>query len=381
MKTSSNLGIYIHIPFCIRKCRYCDFSSFVVADTSVHDAYVTNLCKEIENRKNEVGTDYLVDSIYLGGGTPSILAPKHISKILNTISKNYNILENVEITIEANPGAISKSSLSSYYESGINRLSIGAQSFNNDILGFLGRIHKAEDTIAGYADAISAGFENISLDLIFGIPEQSLEMWASDLKSAITLGPKHISHYSLQIEEGTPIYNDWEQGKIKQLDEEVDREMYHTAEEILNGAGYQRYEISNSSKPNYESRHNLKYWNMDEYMGFGLGAHSYTNRCRYSNTSVLQEYLDADDTINMQNFFHENTLDEEMSEFIFLGLRRSEGISLDEFNRRFKKNFENLYGVKTKEMIGKGLLVVERGNLRLTTLGFDLANTVFCEYV
>ena len=365
----------------MRKCRYCDFSSYALSDNTIYNAYVKKLIDEIAVSNELINNSCVVDSIYIGGGTPSLLSPVHIYRIINAIKSNYNVSDDAEITIEVNPGTISKTSLSSYLGFGINRLSIGAQSFNDKTLNCLGRIHDADEIMDGYKAATDVGFTNISLDLMFGHPRQTIEMWKEDLNTAIALNPAHISHYSLQIEEGTPICDDIQQGTVIQLDDETDREMYHTAIALLEEAGYSRYEISNSAKPSYESKHNLKYWSMKEYLGFGLAAHSYINKCRISNTESLMDYLNAQDISGLRNSYHENNLYEEMSEYVFLGLRKSEGIDLLDFYDKYHSDFWKVYGQKTKDLIGKGLLENKGTNLRLTELGFDLANTVFCEYV
>ena len=417
------LGLYLHIPFCVRKCRYCDFRSFPVAEAGPHEAYTRQLVREIAGRKAAY-SGYEADTVYVGGGTPSLLMPERMEEILDAVYANYPVAENAEITIEVNPGAVTPEKFRAYREMGVNRVSIGAQSFDAGTLSFLGRIHTVQDTLCCFRDAEAAGFENISLDLIFGVPGQTLAQWEADLKTAVNLAPAHISFYSLQIEEGTPLFADVLAGRIAEADELLDRRMYHLAIGMLTGAGYEHYEISNSAKPGCASRHNLKYWSMDAYAGFGLAAHSYspggkaafvnensmgktaineknasdtpqdtlrgaeprfrrTPGRRFSNTDDLVMYLSAGSAQDMTDWEHENSRAEDMSEFIFLGLRRTAGIELACFQETFGCAFMELYGEETRGLIGRGLLewAAGGGTLRLTALGLDLANRVFREYV
>jgi oxygen-independent coproporphyrinogen-3 oxidase len=332
-------------------------------------------------KKEMFSPGYLVDSIYIGGGTPSILQPALIEELLDALYATCDVADDAEITIEVNPGAANADLFAAYRANGVNRVSIGAQSFNADMLAFLGRIHSRENALACYADARNAGFEDVNLDLIFGIPGQDLAMWERDLRTAVNLGPTHLSFYSLQIEEDTPLYADFMNGRIQEPDEIEDRRMYHLAKEYTEGLGYLHYEISNCAKPGRESRHNLKYWSMDDYIGLGLAAHSYMRGHRLSNTSSLPEYLTAAGTPEMVDWMHKSTTSEEMSEYIFLGLRRTAGIDLARFRASFGKDFWELYGEETAGLIRRGLLEHSGDVLRLTALGLDLANNVFREYI
>ncbi|MDR1027881.1 MAG: radical SAM family heme chaperone HemW, partial [Clostridiales Family XIII bacterium] len=280
------LGIYVHLPFCAKKCGYCDFLSFVNRDPAFHAYYTQQLILEITGRSSIYGNDFTVDSVFLGGGTPSLVAPARIEELLDAICARFRVADDAEVTMEANPGTIGAEGLHDCRRAGVTRLSIGAQSFDPRILGFLGRIHGAEDTRRVYAAARAAGFENINLDLIFGIPSERIETWEGDVAAAVALEPEHISFYSLQFEEGTPLWGDLMDGRIEELSDIEDRRMYHGAIDALAQAGYAHYEISNAAKPGFESRHNLKYWSMDDYLGVGLGAHSYVNGRRFANTSV-----------------------------------------------------------------------------------------------
>jgi oxygen-independent coproporphyrinogen-3 oxidase len=405
------LGLYIHIPFCVRKCRYCDFLSFANENAGVQANYVAKLVSELVGRSIYFRDECLVDSIYIGGGTPSLIAPKLIGDVLDAIYARFDVSEEAEVTIEANPGTThtkqenpvipdlirdplpgTTTIFKEYLDMGINRLSLGIQSFDDRQLAYLGRIHTAEQAISSYNSAVQSGFENINVDLIFGLPLQDLEaatspmrdpfkLWMRDVATAIALDPAHISFYSLTIEEGTPIYGDVVNGAVRELGELEDRVMYHRAIEALTEAGYEHYEISNAAKPGRASRHNLKYWSMDDYLGVGIGAHSYIRGSRFANTSVWKDYMGAENHSLMTDWIHENTMNDEISEFIFLGLRKTEGIDLGAFEDRFGKRFMDLFRSETEDLIGRGLLVRDRERLRLTTLGLDLSNRVFVEFV
>ena len=382
------LGLYIHIPFCVKKCRYCDFCSYPVTETDIHLSYILKLIYELRAKKplfaeyRDSGDEApAVDTIYFGGGTPSSIEGGFISEVLDAVYASYRVTEDAEITIEVNPGTADLDKLNRYKAAGINRISIGAQSFDAETLSFLGRIHSANDTVRCVLDARKAGFENIGLDLIFGIPGQTLSCFEGDLESIILLNPQHVSFYSLQIEEKTPIYEEYMRGFFDTPDEIEDRRMYHMASDFFADNGLYQYEISNSAKPGKESRHNLKYWSMAPYAGFGISAHSYIGGKRFSNTTELASYLTAENSCEMTEWTHENTLADDMSEFIFLGLRRTSGIELSDFRSRFGRDFWELYGEETKKLIGRGLLEHRGDALRLTALGLDVANTVFSEYV
>ena len=374
------LGIYIHIPFCARKCRYCDFSSYPIDDADTHLSYIMQVIFELRARRAQLA-GAAVDTIYIGGGTPSLLDPAFITELLDAVYTTYRVTNDAEVTIEANPGTADPEKFRMYRAAGVNRLSIGAQSFDAATLSFLGRIHSAEDNVRCLMDAREAGFGNVSIDLIFGVPGQTLSAWERDLELALAFSPSHLSFYSLQIEEGTPLYEDRESGVFEPLDEIEDRRMYHFAKKYLAKNGLFHYEISNSAMPGRESRHNMKYWSMEPYAGFGAGAHSCYGGRRSSNKPGLAAYLTAEDVSEMTDTVHENTLSDDMGEYVFLGLRRTAGIGLSRFRARFGKDFWELYGEETERLIGRGLLERSGDTLRLTDLGLDLANTVFSEYV
>jgi oxygen-independent coproporphyrinogen-3 oxidase len=387
-KKKKSIGLYFHIPFCVKKCRYCDFCSYPVTDPDIHLSYILKIIYELRAKRPQIagfsesaGDVPNVDTIYIGGGTPSVIEAGFISELLDAVYASYIVAEDAEITIEVNPGTAGPDKFLRYKAAGINRVSIGAQSFDAETLTFLGRIHDAKETVRCVLDARRAGFDNIGLDLIFGIPGQNLSVFEKDLEAAMMLGPQHVSYYSLQIEEKTPIHDDYIKGIFDEADEIEDRRMYHLASDMLSDYGLYHYEISNSAKPGKESRHNLKYWSMEPYAGFGVSAHSYIGGKRFSNTSELAAYLTAENSCEMTEWTHENTLSDDMSEFIFLGLRRTAGIELSDFRSRFGKDFWELYGEETEKLIGRGLLEQKGGALRLTSLGLDVANTVFSEYV
>lgn len=383
------LGIYIHIPFCVQKCRYCDFSSFPVNDPDTHLSYIMKVIYELRSRRpllaegtgGSCDSVPVVDTIYIGGGTPSLLEAGFITELLDALYTTYRVTDDAEVTIEVNPGTAEPGKLRRYLASGINRISVGAQSFDSRTLAFLGRIHSRDDSLRCVLDAQTAGFEDVNIDLIFGVPGQGLSGWEKDLEACTTLGPSHVSFYSLQIEEGTPLHTDYINGEFEALDEACDRSMYKAAKERLAEHGLLQYEISNSARPGHESRHNLKYWSLEPYAGFGAGAHSHLAGMRFSNKAGLTAYLTAEDDADMTDWVHENSLSDDMSEFVFLGLRRTAGIELSRFRAHFGKDFYELYGEETERLIGRGLLEQNGDSLRLTTLGLDLANNVFCEYV
>jgi len=362
-----------------------------VSDVDTHFSYILKVIFELRAKRpllysagtaiGDIGASPLVDTVYIGGGTPSLIEAGFITEILDAVYTTYTVADDAEITIEVNPGAVNAEKFSKYRAAGINRVSIGAQSFDADTLSFLGRIHSVQDVINCVLDARRAGFDDINLDMIFGIPGQTLEGWEKGLEAAAALAPEHISFYSLEIEEGTPLYADMMRGAFDSPDEILDRRMYHVAKDYLASQGLFQYEISNSARPGRESRHNLKYWSMEPYAGFGVGAHSYFGGRRFSNTKKIAAYLTAEDDTEMTDWIHENTLSDDMSEFIFLGLRRISGIELSRFNACFGKDFWEIYGEETEKLIGRGLLEKSGDALKLTPLGLDLANNVFREYV
>ena len=372
MKT---LGLYLHIPFCVQKCRYCDFLS-APADEETMAAYTEALCSEIM-QKAEQYRQYIVNTIFIGGGTPSILPAMLIWKICHVIKENYILDEGIEWSIECNPGTVTEEKLRTYYESGINRISFGLQSCNNEELKQLGRIHSYEDFLESYSMARTAGFQNINIDLMSALPDQSKESFQDTLQKVISLKPEHISAYSLIIEEGTPFFKQY--GNLE-MDEELDRDIYRMTEQMLAEAGYQHYEISNYAKEGYASRHNCKYWKREAYLGLGLGASSMVDDIRWHNETDLKQYVnDQKEQLERETL----TPQDSMEEFMFLGLRMMRGISAGEFKEQFQKDLVEQYGDILEKHIKEGLIVhdQEKDSYALTEKGIDVSNYVMSEYL
>ncbi len=392
MQRSKNVGIYVHIPFCKKKCQYCDFKSYEGKENLIEQyiKWVKYELKEIgEGNKLDYESHFddlaIVNTIYIGGGTPSIIDPKYITEILQTIKNNYTLNESqVEITIEINPGTVCESKLLEYKKSGVNRLSIGLQSTKNNILKTLGRIHTFEDFLNTYNMARSIGFNNINVDLMLGLPNQSIKDLEESIDEILKLNPEHISVYSLIIEEGTPFYEKLEKKEIELPSEEMERKMYWIAKKKLKEAGYVHYEISNFAKKGYESKHNLSCWNQEEYIGVGAAAHSYTNNVRFSNIDSIEEYINNYETNNeTDNFiFHEKQSKEsKMKEFMLLGLRKIEGVHIQDFKNRFSDNPIYLYRKELEKLVKEELIEIDGDIIRLTDKGLDLANLVWEEFV
>lgn len=371
----SNLGIYVHIPFCKRKCKYCDFISFAEMNEQM-PKYKEALIKEIN--KSEYGLNRKIDTIYFGGGTPSVIPVEFLEEIFNTIKEKYDIEDNAEITIEINPGTVDKEKLKKIKEIGFNRLSIGLQSTQNRLLKTIGRIHTYEQFLETYNNAKEVGFTNINVDLMIGLPSQRLEDVEDSLAEVIKINPNHISVYSLIVEEGTAIQKEIENNELTLPDEKIERKMYHKVKNLLEKNGYKHYEISNFSKPGFESRHNLNCWNQKEYIGFGLAAHSYFERKRFSNTIDLNKYINEFDNKEI----HEVQTDEaEKKEYMMLGLRKIDGVKISDFEQKFKLNPLFYFRFEISELTEKNLLEVDLDNIKLTNKGLDLANIVFEEFV
>ena len=383
MMTTNSLGIYIHVPFCIRKCKYCDFLSFEGCGERDFDSFAKALCQEIKLYARQQG-ERLVDTIYIGGGTPSILPKGHMQVIMRTLSESFNILPEGEITIEANPASLSMDKLEAYRELGINRISIGIQSCDEDVLETLGRIHNRDAALGAFKMARAAGFSNISLDLMFGIPGQREEVWMDSVKECISLSPEHISLYSLQLEEGTPLYRQvCEQKLMAPTDEETDRRMYHEALTEMKRAGYMQYEISNTARAGFESRHNLRYWSYKEYLGFGPGASSFIEGLRYTNLSDMKAYAEAvhrgEKPVNAEEI-QRYSLREEMGIYMFTGLRKTEGVDIRDFESAFGIGFHEAFDPEILQR-NKGYLKLDGARLFLTDIGMDVSNQIMAEFV
>lgn len=376
------LGIYVHIPFCVKKCYYCDFISY--SDKfDVQEEYIKKLIEEIENNKallknNEITT------IYIGGGTPSSIKPELVENVLNKIYKIANIKnkDDIEITIEVNPGTVTKNNLQMYKNYGINRLSIGLQSTNNKLLKEIGRIHNYEQFLNTYNLAIEAGFSNVNVDLMLGLPEQTIEDLKASLESIIHLKPmpNHVSVYSLIVEEGTEIERKINTGELELPEEENERNQYKYTKNYLELNGYKHYEISNFAKPGYESKHNMNCWEQKQYIGFGLAAHSYINECRYSNTCDLKEYLNKSSK-DIKIIHEEQNIEDMKKEYMLLGLRKIDGVSISKFKEKFGENPIYLFRNELQRLVEEELIIVDLDNIRLTNKGLDFANLVWEEFV
>ena len=376
------IGAYIHIPFCKQKCYYCDFLSFA-NKKEYEEKYVESLIKEIEVFK-EKNNDVEFDTIYIGGGTPSYIDSKNIARILQTLISDNNISNVDEITIEVNPGTFLKEKMLEYKQIGINRMSIGLQSTNNNLLKEIGRIHNFEDFLETYQTARKIGFENINVDLMIGLPNQTFDDIKDEIEHIIKLEPNHISVYSLILEENTKLEQFVLQGKMKILDEELERHMYWYVKNKLELYGYKHYEISNFAKKGYESKHNLNCWNQKQYRGFGLGAHSYINNKRFSNTENIDLYIN---NINKENFenninIHEiQNIEMQEKEYMLLGLRKIDGINIQEFENKFGMNPIFLFKNELNKLSNEGLIKVDGNKIMLTNKGIDLANIVWEEFI
>ncbi len=378
MITKNKIGIYVHIPFCKKKCDYCDFISYCGKDDLI-EKYVDSVKKEIEHVKikSEITT------IYIGGGTPSYIDSKFIVQILEKI-KEKNVAQDAEITIEVNPGTVTQEKLQDYIDCGINRISIGLQTTNDELLKQIGRIHNYEQFLETYKLAKKVGFKNINVDLMLGLPNQRIIDLKESLENVLKLAPKHISVYSLIVEEGTPIANKIENGKLKLPDDELERNMYWYVKNTLELNGYKHYEISNFAKKGYESKHNMNCWNQMEYVGIGTGAHSYRDITRYSNTEDIKEYIKnvQKGEFEKNRIIHEIQKEEDSKkEFMLLGLRKIDGLKISEFKNKFGDNPIYLYRNELKKLSDEKLIIIQDDNIRLSNKGIDLANLVWEEFV
>ena len=375
------LGIYIHIPFCKQKCFYCDFCSFANKN-EMQEKYVETVINEIKNITHK--KKYTVTTIYLGGGTPSILNPEYIKNILQEIKSSFKILDDAEITIEINPGTVNEEKLKRYKEYGINRLSIGLQSANDKILKNIGRIHDYKQFEETFFFARKCGFKNINVDLMIGLPTQAIEDVKQTLEKIIQKNPEHISVYSLIIEEGTIIEKLINENKLQLPDEETERIMYWTVVNELKENGYNQYEISNFSKKTYESKHNTNCWKQKQYIGLGTSAHSYLNKKRYSNTNNIEEYIKniQESNISKNITIHEEQTEEStMNEYMLLGLRMIQGININEFKQKFKTDPTIKYKEILEKLQKENLIQITKTSIKLTKQGIDFGNIVWEEFI
>ncbi|TYQ12906.1 UNVERIFIED_CONTAM: oxygen-independent coproporphyrinogen-3 oxidase [Acetivibrio alkalicellulosi] len=375
-----SISLYIHIPFCKSKCYYCDFNSFVCRDEDV-PAYFNLLRRELLLYK-ELLKGYTISTVFIGGGTPSLVDANNIYQIVFFLREIFEVDKDAEITIESNPGTLTLEKLEIYVACGINRLSIGLQAIQEDLLRKMGRIHSLEEFSHSYSLALKAGFKNINVDVIFGIPGQRLDDWKNTIEYMLKCEPTHLSCYSLKIEENSVFGEKHKNGKLIPVDDDLDRQMYWYAINKLKEKGYRHYEISNFAMQNYSCRHNLVYWKCEEYIGLGTGAHSFFNNKRYSNVINIRNYSDS---IGKGIIPKENQIliaeQDRISEFIILGLRLIDGVAMEEFERKFDKCILDIYEKEITSLIKKNLLQISDKTIKLTSTGLDLANQVFVEFI
>lgn len=392
--------LYVHIPFCVKKCFYCDFLSGQ-GDGVTKEKYVKSLLNEISfygRRYGKSGRNIHVTSVFLGGGTPSVLDGSLTAAILERLREQFYIEENAEITVECNPGTLSADKLKTYREAGVNRLSMGLQSADDNELRRIGRIHTYEQFLEGYTLARECGFNNINIDIMSALPGQTMESYKDTLDKVTALKPEHISAYSLILEEGTVLYERISalerDGKTTGLpDEDTEREMYYMTKKILSDNGYERYEISNYARKGYECRHNIAYWERDDYLGLGLGASSCMDNIRTKNVTDIEEYMKIFDKAYLEHINEKGARDEEetdiltkedmMAEFMFLGLRMTKGISKKRFKECFGRSYDTIYGKVTDKLIKERLLnvSVDGDKICLTEIGIDVSNMVLAEFL
>ena len=376
----NTIGLYIHIPFCKQKCLYCDFPSWAGKENMMQ-GYVDALTQEIRKRATEY-TDKKVVSVFFGGGTPTTLSIPMLEQLMQAVFENWDIADDAEITTEANPGTLVREMADALKKMGFNRLSMGVQAWQNRLLKSLGRIHSIEVFQENYQAVREAGFENVNTDLMFALPDQTMADWQETVKNIVAMNPEHISAYSLILEEGTPFYDKYEKGEISPAEEELDREMYHWAVEYLAEMGYEQYEISNFAKKGRQSRHNRIYWQAEEYLGMGLGSHSYMNGERFHNIYDMQAYMEADGEVSLLKEDVEIITEEDaMGEYMFLGLRLLEGVTFERFRERFGQEMKNIYGEQIDSLKKDGLLQEDENGIRLTARGVDISNFVFEKFL
>ena len=373
------IGLYIHIPFCVSKCKYCDFNSFEINNTNKAQ-YIKNLIKEIEMYSNENKEE--IESIFLGGGTPSILTSEEIIEIFRAIYDKFKISKDAEITMECNPGTLDRYKLESMKKIGVNRLSIGLQAIQEKHLKYIGRIHDYETFEKNYLEARNVGFDNINIDLMYNLPNQTLLEWKESLEKIVKLNPEHISAYSLILEEGTQLNDMYDRKEFELMEENEDIELYNYTINYLNDNGYKQYEISNYSKEGYECKHNIIYWNCDHYIGVGAGASGYIRDIRYNNENELNKYNEKIESNEKPIYTYEElTIKDKLQEKIFMGLRMNKGINLSDINKKFSIDFYEIYQEQLKKLQERQLIIIENDILKLTQRGREISNSVFIEFL
>ncbi len=385
------LGLYIHIPFCLKKCLYCGFLSF--ADKrEFMEAYVESLLKEIGYYKKQLAGEFVIDTVFFGGGTPTLLETDMVKRLLGQLDGWLS--PKAEITMEANPKTFNRDKLIGYMKAGVNRLSIGCQSLDDQVLSNLGRVHNREEFLDSFAMAREAGFDNINVDLMFAVPGQTMEIWQKTLGQVIDLEPEHISFYSLQIEENTPFYNLYKMDKLDSVTDEEERRMHHTAIKMVKDSGYDFYEISNCGKPGKRCNHNLKYWNMDDYLGVGLGASSFINGVRFKNCDDLETYLKAGQGLSIEgncmklysavDTYCQDTVKDLAGELVFTGLRKRHGFTKERFRQVTGRQYDEFFQYIKEEReknIKLGFLVETDNRVYITEEGIDHSNDIMSDFV
>jgi len=373
--------LYIHVPFCVDKCHYCAFVSKKAEENDLAE-YPELLLLEMQLHASEAAP---VVSIYFGGGTPSLLQPDHLARLLEGISIKTGISKDAEITLEANPGTVDIDSLQAFRRAGINRLSLGIQSFDDSFLKCLGRIHSADQSRQAFREAREAGFDNISIDLIHSLPGQSIDQWRAELLQAVKLSPEHVSIYGLTVEDGTPFAGIYPADSPELADEDLSADMFELADELLTSHGFEHYEIANYCRPGYRSRHNSGYWKRDGYLGLGVGAHSFLREghgIRFSNPDSLEAYRQGVRSGHFERVGEFRLSPEDaMAEYMYLGLRLSDGVSIPEFEREFGRSLESVYGSTPADLEKLGLLVQNGDVITLTLRGMLLSNQAFARFM
>jgi len=395
-----SLGLYIHIPFCLQKCHYCDFYSEAGTASSLRAEYVDALCAEIRHFGGLLGrgaaeVGRLVDTVFIGGGTPSILEASQTVQIVSTVFRHFHVAEDAEISMECNPATLTSEKLAAYRKAGINRLSMGVQSMEPGVLQIMGRAHKPEDVTDNFRLAREAGFDNINLDVMFGVPRQNMEIWKDTVQKVLKMEPEHLSFYSLELAEGTEFYRRLASGMLKETAPEEDRKMYHWLLEELDRRGYEHYEISNASKAGHQCRHNLKYWNLDDYLGMGAAAHSFigNKRCecgglagwRFSNPPDVSKYVESWQEGKLAVDWHqENTWGDSVTDYTFTALRRVCGIRKKDFAEKFGRAFWDVFAERKTEFEtykAAGDAAEDGENLWITRQGMDIASEIIALFI
>lgn len=375
-----NIGLYIHIPFCRQKCLYCDFCSYDDMD-HLHDEYVAALCREITGQGG-IFDEYIIDTVYIGGGTPTLLSTGLLVKLLDTLHSKLRVAKDAEVSIEANPGTVDYDKLCVLRGYGINRISFGVQSFSGSLLKKLGRIHSPAEAVEAVGFAQKAGFNNINIDLMYGLPGQTLADLSSSIEQASSLKIQHLSIYGLKVEEGTPFYQLQEKGQLDLPADDIDEAMYDCVNQLTSAKGFKRYEISNYALSGYECRHNLKYWFYQPYIGVGTASHSFLSGERRANIPQVAQYINIINKGQSPVEYWE-TVDEAvaMAEFTFLALRTVVGVSFEAFSKQFKVDFLKRFPQIVKNLQERHLVVVTEQGMKLTDLGMKYGNVVFGSFL